>query len=332
MRLAERLLAKGGRGAAAVVAELRRGIAAVARQPLPLEDKIHKIRRVLARHEPLLFRVTSDTLLAAWVAGAGGWLPKEKRLQPPATGHAVAPPQSPPPRDPIAGAGGAGEPPPVVRFPQIEAAARDLLDRRILTRAEFDQLSRDARREAFTVARVGSLDALGAVRQALTTAVSRGETRDQFEERVHEALDGSYLSPGHIETVFRTNVMAAYTAGLNDTLNDPLVGDAFPFMETVPIDDSRLSELCEVASHSGLNGTGIYLRDDPEWQRLQPPRHFNCRCAAIPISTADAARRGIKYAKEWLDLGRRPDDSGHVPRVPVELPKGWQRSRLGVAA
>ena len=99
----------------------------------------------------------------------------------------------------------------------------------------------------------------------------------------------------------------------------------------MPIRDARLTELCAIVSRSGLQRTGIYRADDPEWRRLRPPRHYNCRCGLVPLSVEDAAARGIREAKRWLADGFLAQPPAWVPHVPVELPPGWAPA-AGLAA
>lgn len=99
----------------------------------------------------------------------------------------------------------------------------------------------------------------------------------------------------------------------------------FPYAETIPIRDARLSELCATAAKSGINGTAVYRRDDPVWREYQPPRHPNCRCGRMILTVHMAASRGIKEAEEWLRTGEAPSSPAWVTRPPVELPKGWKR-------
>jgi hypothetical protein len=76
-----------------------------------------------------------------------------------------------------------------------------------------------------------------------------------------------------------------------------------------------------------LDGTGIFYRRDPEWQRLKCPRHWNCRCTRVATSVEMAAEHGVKYAQQWLRDGVQPE-YWDMPRINVELPEGWTRGQL----
>lgn len=253
----------------------------------------------------------SDTLLASWITGARSALQK-------------LPPHKAPPTDDGFRLLHDGDEP-LVQFPIVDEAVRDLSSRQLVTRDQFDRLSDNARLTAFTVAKVASEDAMEKIRQALVEDVREGGTLREFRQKVQEAMGRSWLSPSQIETVYRTNVGIAYSRGLDEVLKHPAVQGEFYFEKNVPIRDSRLSDICEVVSHSGIQGTGIYAIDDPEWNRVKPPRHPNCRCGRRLMTLEDAAKEGIRFAQDWLRLGHQPGPLPFVKPVPVELPKGWVR-------
>lgn len=207
-------------------------------------------------------------------------------------------------------------------LPIIQAAAEDLQARQLVFRDEWDQMNAEMRQESFTAAMAQTEEALDTIRAALVEAIGTGSTLEEFEAAITEAVDHSSIGPGLIETTFRTAVASAYNSGYEDILNNPIVSDEFPFERTVGIEDSRQSELCETVNSAGLEDTGIFYREDPEWQRLKPPRHWNCRCSRIPMTVEMAADHGVKYAIEWLESGIQPAYV-NMPRINVELPKGW---------
>lgn len=223
----------------------------------------------------------------------------------------LAPPG--PPRDllPAAGLGPGREP---VRLPLIDQAVRDLRSRQLLSRPDFDRLAGQARQKAFTVARVENRQTLAKLQEALAKSVEEGEDLRAFRRRAAEALDaGTVLAEAHVETVFRTNVQQAYSHGMDELLQGDLVGGLFPYEETLPIRDTRLTSLCKLVSRSGLDGTAVFRRDDPWWARLKPPRHYNCRCGRNPLTLEQAAARGVREAQLWLRTGKPPAVPAFVP-------------------
>lgn len=266
---------------------------------------MEEVRRAIEEAAPDLAASLAEAMLAAWLEGGAqaveGYKPEAEASKSGAEASKSLP-----------------------VLPAVEAAVAALRSRDLLDRATFASAVTDIQRQAFTVAGVASMEAIQKVRDALVDDLAQGGTLHQFRERLDDTLAGTLLSPAHVETVYRTNVAVAQAQGLEAVLSHPLVDDEFPYVETVPIDDSRLSELCEAASHGGLDNTGVYRRDDPTWKRYAPPRHFRCRCSAIPLNVEDAAAAGVREAQEWLRTGEPPARPQHVDasRLPP-LPKGW---------
>lgn len=215
-----------------------------------------------------------------------------------------------------------------MRFPQVEVAWHDLAGRQVVTREDYESMAEEARAQAFTIAGVQSEDAIEKVRDALADDVRRGGTLREFRVAVEQALGASALAPHAVEGIYRNAVGTSYLRGLDAVLGRPMVEDEFPFRLTEGVEDSRQTPLCRICNRSGLNGTGVYHKDDPEYDRTRPMRHWQCRCAVIPLNVEGAASRGVKYAQEWLRLGYPPGPPPRVPRVPVNMPEGWVRMSL----
>ncbi len=272
-------------------------------------------------------------MLSAWIGGAARvtrGLPTVGRVE---TERPFGLPP-PPPLPPLAPPPGPGDGGPVVRLPIVEAAQRDLAARNVMDADDFGRLEQDARRSAFTVARVSSLEAIERIQAALVHDIHEGGTLREFRARVEQALGESMLSPAHIETVYRTNVGAAYTQGLTEILEHPLVGDEFPYLEYHAVHDSRARKEHREMESLGMNGTNVYRRDDPVMRKFLPPWDWNCRCAVVPIGIEDAAAKGVKEAQEWLATGFPPVMPDWVPAPPFEPspsfagPAGWTEGLL----
>jgi hypothetical protein len=74
------------------------------------------------------------------------------------------------------------------------------------------------------------------------------------------------LSSESIEKVFRGNVNRALVDGLLKTLDEPLIAGGFPYLKFSACDDDRTPATHLALEHFGLNGTGVYRRDDPFWR------------------------------------------------------------------
>jgi SPP1 gp7 family putative phage head morphogenesis protein len=208
-------------------------------------------------------------------------------------------------------------------LPVVSHAVKDLRSRNLITRREYDRMGSALKSRAFTTAGVANRNTLERLRDAVADAVEKGWGEHKFTEHLGDALSTSQIAPGQLGTLFRTNIASAYAAGQDQILDHPLVRDEFPYVETLPIRDSRLSELCQVVSESGIGGTSIFRTDDPVWRKFRPPRHPNCRCSVRALTVIAAARGGIEEAQRFLATGVWPAQPAHVPHPSVELPKGW---------
>ena len=167
------------------------------------------------------------------------------------------------------------QPEPLIRFPLIEQAARDLARRELMTRADFDALATEAKAAAFTVAHVSSLDTLEKIQEALIESVNQGKTLRDFRREVEPVLTETALAPAHLENVFRTNIAQASSAGLDTILRHPLVVDEFPYLLYSAVHDSRTEDTHLEMEHLGIQHTAVYRRDDPVWERFFPPWRWN---------------------------------------------------------
>ena len=264
---------------------------------------------------PLLARTLRDAQLAAFLEAAKGTAANLPIPLPP------RPPIDPPPPKYLPTP--EGDPDPVVRFPQIEGAAKWLANRLDYTPAEFKQLDAEARTVAFTVAGAQTVQAVKAVRDAIAEDIIYGGTLADFRERISDALDGGGLTAPQVEAVYRTQTARAYSAGQIEVLDHPMVADEFPYLLYSATHDSRARHEHLAMEKLGLNGTSVYRRDDPVWDLYYPPWGWGCRCVVFPLSIEDAAAKGVREAREWLRSGRPPSMPEWVRPITFALPKGW---------
>lgn len=161
-----------------------------------------------------------------------------------------------------------------------------------LTKPEWEKLSAEARRRAFTVAAVAQADVLHDVRKAVDSAVDVGTTLEDFKKAVGEKLEGewagSVANPAwRIETIFRTNVQSAYAAGRFKQATEPDTLAVRPVWMFDTIMDSRTSPIC-----AKCNGVTLPA-DDPWWKDHQPPLHHACRSTVIALTEEQAKVHGV---------------------------------------
>jgi len=277
---------------------------------------------------PELARVLTPALVA-------GWLDSARKLArsaaPVVVGAHTLPPIPPPPDLPPIPLADVPEPRPPVRWPAIEAAAKDLAARKVLTWPEYQTIGNQAKAAAFSVARVLTEDAVTEVRDAIGRAVTEGRTLKQFRAEVAPAIEGSGLSESQVETVFRTQLGQAQAAGMRKLLNNPVVSPEFPYVAWEGILDSRIRPQHRMMMSLGIQGTNIFRRDDPELRVWWAPVGWNCRCFMRVLTAEDAAAAGIREAAVYLRTGVWPDPPAWVKPIPFAPPKGWPRNDGGIA-
>ena len=168
------------------------------------------------------------------------------------------------------------EEPPLVtshtNLPMIDEAARSLRARHAMTRADFDALSNEARRRAFTVAGQQVERTIEKVRDIAADLVEDGPTLREFKKRVEEQVGGgTFLSPAHAETVYRNNISQSFSDGMDKLLQMPMVGDAFPFAAVHAIHDDRVRKDHLEVEKIGLQGTNVFYRTDPVFIKYRGP-------------------------------------------------------------
>jgi SPP1 gp7 family putative phage head morphogenesis protein len=153
--------------------------------------------------------------------------------------------------------------------------------------------------------------------------VETGGTLRAFQRRVRAEV-GDALSPARIESVYRTQIMQAYSVGQRAVLSNPLITDEFPYLLWTATHDGRTRPEHLRMETWGQNGTAVYRADDPMFEMLYPPAGYNCRCHVIPLSLEDAARHGSREAQRWLRTGVPPASPLFARKpYPITDPPDW---------
>lgn len=196
---------------------------------------------------------------------------------------------------------------PLIRFPVIDEAVRSLQQSQVMPANEFYAIARESRESAFTISAEIAENDLDRVREVLERNIASDTDREKFMRDAREAVDSLTISDSHLEQVFRNNTNDRYAQGVERVLDQPLVGDQFPYRAYYAIRDDRVRDEHLELEKMGLDGTNVFYADDPVWQMFRPPWDWNCRCGFTPLSIRQAARKGVREAQQWLDTGVEPD-------------------------
>lgn len=285
-----------------------------------LEKFLTDFRSILRKYEPVMARTISDAQVAGWLQGGQGvlsTLPPVAKTPNPFDAAFVDSLLTKPEKLPSWLMSGGAKP--IVRFPIIHEAAKEMAIRGVLTPSYFESTIGKARLEGLSMARISSLDALEKMRNALVDAVVDGDTVETFMDKAADALGKSRMAEKRQRMLFRNHVNMAYQLGQKAVVQSPLVRSSAVFAFRSEIDDSRLTDLCRALSRSGLVGRGgkrtsVFCVLDPVWARVAPSSHMGCRCSTIFWPIKRAAEKGIEAAIKWLETGiRPPDDELFVP-------------------
>lgn len=221
--------------------------------------------------------------------------------------------------------------PDAVVYPVIDEAAKELASKNVVTKNEYDALDDAARAKAFTVAGVDATETLAKIRDVMAEQIEKGVDVKEFQKAVRESVEeGTFLSDGHLENIFRTNVQGAFSDGQMKVLNHPFVKSGFPYATIDPIADDRVEETHLAMETRGIQGTNYYRTDDPVFRMFRPPWRWQCRCSWTAKSIRDAADAGIKEAQKWIETGVEPSQKAFVPMPPWRPPPQFQRASLSL--
>lgn len=159
----------------------------------------------------------------------------------------------------------------------------------------------------FSLARAMTQQLTDKVQLFLAQSMDQGSSALDAEQQLRflaSAHDVGFTR-GYAQTVYRTNLNSAYTAGRMRQAKAPGVRSVAPGFryDAVMDDDVR-------PNHRALDGF-VALQNDPVWQQCSPPLGFNCRCTlALALrSEVEAAGllRGGRARARTKPAGAGPD-------------------------
>lgn len=189
----------------------------------------------------------------------------------------------------------------VPRVP-FEDAIADLLDRmpvaiRDVLGPKAEQIAAVySERHAFALAKVADERVTNRIQQILIRALERGVPTAKVVSRVME--EGEDFTDAYAETVVRTNLATAYSAGRFREAADPDIRDEFPAFEYQAISDSRVRQgRRQDGGENHLALDGFVARTTwGGWSTWAPPNGYACRCALRLVGLDELERRRIDLA------------------------------------
>lgn len=202
------------------------------------------------------------------------------------------------------------------KFPKASWAYTDLLD--------------NAHDRAFVVAKMVDVDLATTVQRSIIDAMQAGQGYKAWAKDIDKVLAKSGWYDGQInvdsqgnakkvatggqhrlETIYRTNVAAAYEAGRQQVIFNDRDDDPFGYVMYSAIMDNRTRP-----THKALHGK-VMAKSDPAWSSISPPNGYNCRCTLVELTQGQVDRYGYKVTKS----------EGKLSTQVVELPNGKEAQR-----
>lgn len=177
-----------------------------------------------------------------------------------------------------------------IRFPFIEDAAKFLNEKKLATADSLRTMAVADKTQVFTASGVNDFPTLQALRSQVADSLAVGDSLAEFRKKLADSVN---LTRSQTETLYRTNTKQAYTAGMEETIQDPDVAEAFPYVLYAATHDGRTR-----STHWELDGFVCSIHD-PAYEILRKALDdWNCRCTLIPLSSRQAQSKGIKTVSD----------------------------------
>lgn len=179
----------------------------------------------------------------------------------------------------------------------------DLAD---LTQADKLYL-KELRQRAFYITGVEEEKILKTVKGNIMTGLRNGEATFSIIDKIKTQLDEDRQK--YALTIARTNASDSYNTGRMNTF---MSEDIDPYIEAYmysAIMDGETTDFCR--EHNGQ----IIYKSDPNFLRINPPNHYNCRSILIPVFVGDKDIKGsyfYDYESKFDDWGKGVSDKGKV--------------------
>jgi len=153
---------------------------------------------------------------------------------------------------------------------------------------DLDEITDEVTQKYFWVKESTSLELTKKIQKSLLTLLKNGGTFKEWKEN----YDANFKSMGlestgsYTETIYRTNLQSGYAAGRYQQQDSQK--ELFPYWQYVSIMDDVTTDIC-----SELNGK-TYKANDPIWNSIYPPNHYNERSSVIALNNEDVTEMNIR--------------------------------------
>lgn len=189
-------------------------------------------------------------------------------------------------------------------------AAIEWLKAKGVTAESYRNLTASEIAKVYTIARISDLEMLNDIKQSMITAADNGQSYQNWRKDILQHLQNKgwlhpnghngkeiidpatgevFGSPRRLDTLYRTNMQSAYSAGQYQTYMGNI--DSRPYWMYDAVGDSRTRP-----AHAAMDGL-VYRYDDPFWATFYPPNGYNCRCSVTALAERDLARYGVALSE-----------------------------------
>ncbi len=178
---------------------------------------------------------------------------------------------------------------------KYEEAIKHFNDKTPIMFETLEEISEEVRSNFFWLKKSTDLECTDKVFSYLRKAIEEGDTLKEFKEGADEVLKKAGLGKkGHyLETVFRTNIQSAYSAG--NWKQQYESRERFPYLQYMITKDINTSDIC-------LNfANRVYRYDSPFWNKYYPPNHYRCRATTISLSKEEVNEAGLTISRKVID-------------------------------
>ena len=173
----------------------------------------------------------------------------------------------------------------VVAFGPYESAV-DFVKRRL----NLDKEHLNTIRSRYGSAAVDVTEEVGgavgtAASNAVVDIVEQGLTTSESIKYMREVMDGAGVdvtNPWLLETMVRSQIAVAYSAGRWNANQDPAIQEILWGYEYVTVGDDRVR-----FTHEAIDGAA-YPKEHPFWETNWPPNGYNCRCDVLELFKDEA--------------------------------------------